>query len=63
MKETEQRIAHVEHTIAHCLSVIALCEAGGYPGAKASYEEHLQYLRLELAILNDELQKETGLEV
>jgi hypothetical protein len=64
MKETEQRIAHVKYTIQHCLSVIALCEAGGYEHAKASYEDHLQYLRLELAILNDELQKEeTGSEV
>lgn len=64
MKQTEQRISHVKSTIAHCLAVIALCEAGGYEHARASYEDHLQYLRLELAVLNDELQKEeTGSEV
>jgi hypothetical protein len=52
------RVEHLMRTIEHCISVIAICRAGGQENACASYEARLTQLNEELA----ELLKENGKE-
>lgn len=64
MNEQEQRNKrHLERSIEHCVSVIALCRAGGQTKAEASYEAQLERLRAELMALEQERRLEEAIRV